>query len=96
MDGHSKKAELTDSGESIVELLQEMVQSPLKLHIYNFFRQHSELKYLKSQLGVEEVICSVDFSKTMRTNKNMKIFGHEAFTLFTAACYYKPTEKEKK
>ena len=24
----------------------------------------------------------------------MKIFGHEAFTLFTAACYYKPTEKE--
>ena len=63
--------ELTDSGESVAELLQNTVGSPLKLHIYNFFRQHSELKYLKSQLGKEEVICSVDFSKNYE-NKNMK------------------------
>ena len=74
MDGHSKKAELTDSGESIAELLQEMVQSPLKLHIYNFFRQHSELKYLKSQLGVEEVICSVDFSKNYENKQKHENF----------------------
>ena len=63
MDGHNKKVELSDSGENIAELLQYMIPSSLKLHIYNFFRQHSELKYLKSQLGEEEVICTVDFSK---------------------------------
>ena len=94
-DGHNKKAELSDSGENIVELLQYRIPSSLKLHIYNFFHQHSELKYLKSQLGEEEVICSVDFSKNYENKQKHDIqspyFGHEAFTLFTAACYYKPT-----
>ena len=97
MDGNNKKVKLTDSGESIVELFQDMVGSPLKLHIYDFFRQHSKLKYLKSQLW-EEVICSVDFSKNYENKQKHEIhrayFGHEAFTLFTAACYYKPTGKE--
>ena len=58
------------------------------------------MKYLKSleKLGEEEVICSVDFSKNYETKQKHEIqsayFGHEAFTLFTAACYYKPTGKE--
>ena len=65
--------ELTDSGENVAELLQDMVGSPLKLHIYNFFCQHSELKYLKSQLGKEEVICSVDFSKNYENKQKHEI-----------------------
>ena len=63
VDGHNKNVELTDRGENIAELLQDMVRSSLKSHIYNLFRQHSELKCLKSQFKEEEVICSVDFSK---------------------------------
>ena len=98
VDGHNKIAELSDSGENIAELLQYMIPSSLKLHIHNFFCQHSESKYLKSQLGEEEVICSVDFSKNYENKQKHDIqsphFGHEAFTLFTAACYYKPTWKE--
>ena len=91
--------ELTDSRESIAELFQDMVGNPSNLHIYNFFCQHSELQYPKSRLGEEEVIRSIHFSKNYENKKKHKIqsahFGHEAFTLFTAACYYKPTGKEK-
>ena len=98
VDGHNKNVELTDSGENIAELLQDMVRSSLKSHIYNFFRQHSELKCLKSQFREEEVICSVDFSKNYGNKQKHEIqsayFGNEAFTLFTAACYYKPTGNE--
>ena len=95
---HNKKVELTDSGESITELLQDMVQSPLKLHSYDFFCQHSELQYLKSQLEEEKVICRVNFSKNYGYKQKHEIqstcFGHDVFTLFTEACYYKPTGKE--
>ena len=98
MDGHNKKVELTDTGENIVELLQDMVQSPLELHIYNFFCQYSEFKYLKSQLREEEVISSIDFSKNYENKQKHEIqsayFGHEAFILFTAAYYYKSTGKQ--
>ena len=73
MDDLSKKVELTDSGESISELLLNMVQSPLKWYIYNFVHQHSELKYLKFQLGEEEVICSVDYSKNYENKQKHEI-----------------------
>ena len=81
-DGRYKKIERTDRGADVAELLN------------NIFRQFSELKHLKSQLKDDEVICSVDFSKNYENKQNHEIqsayFGHEAFTLFTAACYYKP------
>ena len=56
------------------------------------------MQYLKSQLEEEKVICSVDFSRNYGNKQKREIqsacFGHEVFTLFIAACYYKPTAKE--
>ena len=41
----------------------------------------------------KEVICSVDFSKNYENKQKHEIqsayFGDEAFTVFTAACYYR-------
>lgn len=65
-------------------------------HVYDIYRQHSELKFLKANLKPNEVILSVDFSKNYENERRHEIqsayFGHEAFTIFTAACYYKPIE----
>ena len=41
----------------------------------------------------DEIILSVDFSKNYDDKQHHEIqsayFGHEAFTLYTAACYYR-------
>ena len=61
--------------------------------MYNIYRQCSELKYLKENLGENKAILSVDFSKNYENKQKHEIqsayFGHEAFTLFTAACCVK-------
>ena len=63
------------------------------MHICNIFRQYSELKYLKQNLKSNEVILSVDFSRNYNNKQKHEIqsayFGHEAFTIYTAACYSK-------
>ena len=47
---------------------------------------------LKKKLKADEVILSVDFSKNYDNKQRHKIqsayFGHECFTIFTAACYF--------
>ena len=45
-----------------------------------------------------EVIFSVDFSKNYEKQfheTQSAYFGHEAFTIFTAACYFKSQIQEK-
>ena len=61
------------------------------MDIYSTFRQYSALKYFKQNLKSNEVILSVDFSWNYNNKQKDKIqsvyFGHEAFTIYTAACY---------
>lgn len=88
-----QKIEILQSGEDVAEEFLALTGSIIKLHIYNIFRQYSELKHLKKNLGPDEVILSVDFSRNYDNKQHHEIqsayFGHEAFTLFTAACYSK-------
>ena len=88
-----QKVEFTESGTVVSETLDEIITKTFKLHVYNIFQQFSELKYLKKSLKNNEVILSVDFSYNYENKQRHKIqspyFGHEAFTVFTAACNIK-------
>ena len=90
-----QKVELVDSGADVVEYVKNDIPS-IRTHVYNIYRQHSELKFLKENLKPNEVILSVDFSKNYENKQRHEIqsayFGHEAFTIFTAACYYKSSD----
>ena len=81
-----KKIQITDQGINICESLRFIISKNFKIHIYNIYRQYSELKYLKSNLEENEVILSVDFSRNYENKQKHEIYH---FTIFTAACYYK-------
>ena len=85
--------EMIDSVSDIAMQLQDLLNKNLKLHICNIFRQYSELKYLKQNLKINEVVLSVDFSRNYNNKQKHDIqsayFGHEAFTIYTEACYSK-------
>ena len=52
------------SGEDFAQMFEESVSgSQMKTHAYNIYRQYSELKHLKKNLGKKDVILSVDFSR---------------------------------
>ena len=61
-------------------------------NLVGFNRINSIVTLLKN-MKENEVIFSVDFSKNYENKQFHKIqsayFGHEAFTIFTAACYFK-------
>ena len=87
-----QKMEMIGSGVDIAIQLQNLLNKNLKLHIYNIFRQYSQIKYLKQNLKSNEVILSVDFSRNYNKQKHeiqSAYFGHEAFTTYTAACHSK-------
>ena len=87
------KVEFTESGTVVVETLDEITTKTFKLHVYNIFRQFSELKYLKISFKNDEAILNVDFCHNYENKRRHKIqsayFGHKAFIVFTAACYIK-------
>ena len=81
------------SGEEAASKLVELISGEkLRLHHCNIYRQYAELKWLKSSLKIVEVILSIGFSKNYDNKQRHEIqsayFGHECFTLFTAACYF--------
>ena len=82
---------LCESGVAVADQFDEIATKHFKLHVYNIFWQHSELKFLKRNLTDNDVIFSVDFSRNYDNKQFHEIqsayYGHEAFTLFTAACY---------
>ena len=88
-----QKIKVLQSGEDVADKFLALTGSIIKLHVYNIFRQYSELKHLKKNLGLDKIILSVDFSHNYDNKQHHKIqsayFGHEAFMLFTAACYSK-------
>ena len=89
-----EKAILCESGVAVADQFDEIATKYFKLHVYNIFRQYSELKFLKRNLIDNDVIFSVDFWRNNYDNKHFHeiqsaYFGHETFTLFTAACYVK-------
>ena len=51
------------------------------------------MKHLKANLKEVEIILSIDLSKNYDNQQHDEIqsayFGHEAFTLYTAGCYYR-------
>ena len=52
------------SGEEAASKLVELISGEkLCLHHYNVYSQYAELKWLKSNLKIYEVILSIDFSK---------------------------------
>ena len=88
------KNEVVDSGDDvIITVLKEILTKSFKMHVYNISRQYSELKHLKADLKEDEIILSVDFLKNYDKQQHHEIqsayFGYEAFTLYTAACYYR-------
>ena len=88
-----QKDEVVDSGDDVIVLLKQILTKSFKMHVYNISRQYSELKHLKANLKEDEIILSVDCSKNYDNKQHHEIqsayFGHEAFTLYTAACYYR-------
>ena len=92
-DKHMKKVQKVGSGEYVVELLNEIIfGEKFCRHCYNIYRQYSELKFMKKNLKENEVILSVDFSRNYENKQVHEVqsayFGHENFTLYTAACYF--------
>ena len=91
-DKKAQKVTDTLSGEDFAERLETgIIEQRMKTHAYNIYWQYSELKHLKKTLGGKNVILSVDFSRNY-DNKQLcefqsAYFGHECFTIFTAACY---------
>ena len=84
--------QLKETGEEAKRFLQEVVLGiDFKRHLYNSLRQHEELKFLKKNLKKDEVIISLDFAKNYENKQKNEIqsayFGHEAFTIFTAALW---------
>jgi len=84
-----KKITEEATGEEIGVMFHDMAYGvKMRMHKYNAYRQYSELKYLKKNLKLEEVILSVDFSRNYENKQRHEIqsayFGHEAFTIFTA------------
>ena len=76
------------SGEEAASKLVELISGEkLRLHRSNISRQYVELKWLKSNLKIDEVI----FPKTMTINRDMRsrvpILAMNVL-LFTAACYF--------
>ena len=88
-----EKAILCESAVAVANQFDEIDTKHFKLHVYSMFQQHSELKFLKRNLADNGVIFSVDFSRNCDNKQFHEIhsayFGHEAFTLFTPACYVK-------
>ena len=98
LDGHAEKKryqkdEVVDSGDDVIGMLKEILTKSFKMHVYNIKPQYSELKHLKANLKEDEIILSVDFLKNYDNKQHHEIqsayFGYEAFTLYTAACYYR-------
>ena len=88
-----QKDEVVDSGNDVIVLLKQILTKSFNMHVYNISCQYSELKHLKANLKEDEIILSVDFSKNYDNKQHHErqsaYFGHEAFTLYTAACYYR-------
>ena len=68
--------------EAASKLVELISGEKLHLHHYNIYHQYAELKWLKSNLKIDEVILSVDFSKKYEIQS--AYFGRECFTMFTA------------
>ena len=88
-----QKDEVVDSGDDVIVMLKEILTKSFKMHVYNIKPQYSELKHLKANLKEDEIILSVVFSKNYDNKQHHEIqsayFGCEAFTLYTAPCYYR-------
>ena len=63
------KIDIIDSGADVAEQFIEMYEGGFKIHMYNIYCQHSELKYLEQNLKENQAIFSVDFSKNYEINK---------------------------
>ena len=91
--GLHKKVELSETGSIVADQLGEICGKGMKTHVYNFFRQYSELKYLKKNLEEGEVILSVEFSRNYYNKQHREIqsayFGHDMCLLYKKHC---PTE----
>ena len=88
-----QKDEVVDSRDDVIVMLKEILTKSFKMHLSSIKHQYSELKHLKANLKEDEIILSVDFSKNCDNKQHHEIqsayFGYEAFTLYTAACYYR-------
>ena len=77
-------------------LKEILTKSCLKKCMFTIEASQSNLKHLKANLKEDEIILRVDFSKNYDNKQHHEIqsayFGHEAFTLHTAACYYRSHE----
>ena len=93
-----QKDEVVDSGVDVIIMLKEILKKSFKIYVYNISHQYSELKHLKATSKGDEIIFSVDFSKNYDKKQHHEIqsayFGHEAFTLHTAACYYRSHDND--
>ena len=86
-------------GDDVIVMLKEILTKSFKMHVSNIKHQYSELKHLKANLKEDEIILSVDFSKNHDNKQHHEIqiayFGYEAFTLYTAACYYRSQDADE-
>ena len=91
-----KKVQVTEDGKGAYYFTNIVLGIRFRRHLYGCYRQHSELKYLKGILDHGEAICSVDFAKNYENKQRNEIqnafFGHESFSIFTSALYYRSDE----
>ena len=63
-----EKAILCESGVAVADQFDEIAIKHFQLHVYNIFRQYSELKFFKNNLTDNDIIFSVDFSRNQPFN----------------------------
>ena len=91
-DGRVRKelveSTLADAKEDLMEQLQ-----PFGRHVYNIRRQFAELKYLKENLQIGEVIIHEDFAENFQMKHQREVmaahWSNDTVTLFTAVVYYR-------
>ena len=75
--------------------MSEQLQ-PFGRHVYNIRRQFAELKYLKENFQMGEVIIHEDFAENFQMKHQREVmaahWSNDTVTLFTAVVYYRGGE----
>ena len=98
MDRKNTKARIEISFNNAIEMFKEEV-AVLKEHIHIKRRQVNAYREMKESLTNDDLMVQVDFAESYKNDHQNAIqsayFENQCFSIFTACCYSKVSEKIK-
>ena len=96
-DGRTTKKAITEKLSDVKTKMYLQLET-FSRHVYDTKRQHIELKHLKQEMKVGEIILHEDFSENCTLRHQDEImtahWSSDSATLFTAIVYYRPAVGE--